>query len=162
MSGLTKWIDESVRAYEKAHPRTRLPFELADVKVKGSGTEAKASCKAIDDAHEAGTPVLIFVGRERYKLKDKVGKKEHKKTRSFQKKVLNAKSAAKEKEGWAFYRLDLSDTDHAKLAAQLGVTAAPALLAWLPGEEAPKDLGPRFTSYQLAKLLKTTKPAAKK
>ncbi|MDJ0976672.1 MAG: hypothetical protein QNJ98_19605 [Planctomycetota bacterium] len=160
--GLTKWLDEQLRAYEKAHPRTRLPFVLADVSARGEDEERTASCKEIEQAHEDGTPVLIFVGRERFEPKDKAAKKEHKKARSFQKKVLDAKSPSKEKAGWAFFRLDLADDDHAVLAKAWGVEAAPALLAWLPGAEAPKDLGPRINAYQLTKLLKETKPSASK
>lgn len=159
VGGLTKWLDTTVRAYEKAHPRTRLPFVLADVQLRGRGPEAVATCRDAESAHEAGQPVLIFVGRERFGEKDKAAKKEYKKARSFQKKVLDAKSVEKQKAGWAFLRLDLSDESHAALASSWGISAAPGLLAWLPSEDAPKDLGPRINAFGLAKLLKEGRPA---
>lgn len=159
VGGLTKWLDGQLKAYEKAHPRTRLPFVLADVQLRGTGPEAKASCSDAERAHDAGQPVLIFVGRERFGEKDKAAKKEYKKARSFQKKVLDAKSVEKQKAGWTFLRLDLADDGHKTLAASWGITAAPGLLAWLPGEEAPKDLGPRVNAFALAKLLKENRPA---
>ena len=75
---------------------------------------------------------------------------------------VDAKAPSKEKEGWAFFRLDLADDDHALLAASWGVETAPALLAWLPGKEAPENLSAKITPYNLTKLLKENKPAAAK
>ena len=148
-----KWLEEQVKAYEKAHPKTRLPFVLTDVmEADGSYT-----CKAASDAHEAGQRVLLFFGRERFDPKDKPAKKEAKLTRSFAKKVLNAQAAEKQKEGFVFLRFDVSDEAHAAYAKQLGPEQIPALFMWLPGESAPTDLGKRISGSGLAQAMKKSR-----
>ena len=58
-----KWLVEQADAYERTHPRTRMPFVRATVTVSGEGDARTASCGEIDAAREEERPVLVFVGR---------------------------------------------------------------------------------------------------
>nr|MDJ0523398.1 hypothetical protein [Planctomycetota bacterium] len=158
---LMKWANEQLDAYEKQFPSTRMPFVPGKVEVDGEGTEAKASSPEIDAARKAKKPLLIYFGRGYFDPKDKKAKKENKLARKFEKGTLNSKTAAKEVEGWVLLRFDLSNADHAKLATQLGVTAAPDLLMWLPADDNPTVLGRKASGGKVAYHLKTFNKAAK-
>ena len=160
-SSLMKWADEQLVAYEKQFPSTRIPFVPATVEVSGDGTDKKATCEALDKALEAKKPVLLYVGRGHFDPKDKVGKKENKRARKFEKGTLNSKTAAKQADGWVLLRIDLSNADHALLAAQHGVTAAPTLVAFVPGADAPRLLDHKSSGHALASLFKKAKQPAK-
>ncbi len=81
-------------------------------------------------------------------------KKEAKASLKFEKGPLNSKSAAKTAAGWVLRRFDLADENHAALAKQLGVTAAPTLLYYAVGAEAPVALDGRTSGAALAAVLK--------
>jgi len=159
---LAKWALEQLNLYERAHPSTRLPFVPAHVDLEGEGTDEKAVCGEIDAAREAGRPILLYFGRSHFEPKDKTAKKENKRARKFEKGTLNSKTAAKEIDGWVMLRFDLSDEEHAKLARQFGVEAAPDLLMWVPGAEAPSVLGRKVSGQSLAGKLKKHKAAQAK
>ncbi len=149
-----KWAKEQANAYGKAHPSTRLPFARADVTLDGEGTDAKAVSKEFDAARADDQPVMLYFGRGHHAPDDKTGKKQTKAARTFEKKVLDSKSAEKQAEGWVFLRFDLADDLHARLAEQLGVTSAPTLLAFAPEAETPVTLDARTTGAKLAAALK--------
>ena len=155
---LAKWATGQVNAYEKAHPSTRLPFVRASVDVLGEGTDLEATCKELAEAQEAGQPILLYFGRAHFEPKDKKAKKERKLSKSLEKGTLNSKTAAKQAEGWALLRFDLADEEHAAFAGTLGVTAAPAILMWLPGTEKPTPIDRKISGHSLAALLKKNKP----
>jgi hypothetical protein len=159
---LSKWALEQLDLYERAHPSTRLPFLPGKVEIEGEGTAAKATCPDLLAAHEAGRPVMLYFGRGHFDPADKTGKKENKLARKFEKGTLNSKVAEKETEGWTLLRFDLSDEDQRVFATGLGVKAAPDLLLWLPGAEAPEALGRQTSGHRLAALLKKHKAAAPK
>lgn len=141
-------------AYERAHPSTRLPFIRCKVTIRGEGSDAQAVCKAVDEAREAGKPLLLYFGRSHFAPKDKKGKKESKMARKFEKGVLNSKTAQKECAGWALLRFDLADGNHRAYARSLQVETAPTLLLWAPGAEAPAVLDRRITGHGLAFVMK--------
>jgi len=159
---LSKWALTQLDAYERAHPSTRLPFAPGAATIDGDGTDAKASCSALDEAREAHKPILLYFGRGHFDPKDKQAKKENKQARKFEKGTLNSKTAAKEVEGWVLLRYDMSDEADAQLAAQLGVQAAPELLLWPADAEQPTALGRKVSGHSLAAQLKKNKPGAKK
>ncbi len=133
-----KWLEGTLKTYEKDHPSTRMPFITADVRV--GGTDRSATCNALEEALEAKKPALLYFGRETFEDKDKAGKKENKAARKFEKTTPNSKTAAKLVDGWVLLRVDMADEDHAALAEKYGVKAAPTLLMFLPGAEQPEDL----------------------
>ncbi len=156
----TGWLEDTLKAYEKDHPSTRMPFVTADVKVRGDGTEREASCAALDEALEAGKPVLLYVGRETFEAKDKAAKKENKAARKFEKTTLNSKTAAKVTEGWVLLRVDMANEVHAVLAAKYDVKAAPTLLMFVPGAEKPEDLkkvSGNALAYKMKKVVEQLK-----
>lgn len=157
-ASFARWATEQADAYERAHPSTRLPFQRCSVTVRGGGPDARAVCVALDEAREAHKPLLLYFGRGRFDAEDKQGKKENKLSRKFEKGTLNSKTAEKQCGGWALLRFDLADEAHAIFARSLGVQGAPALLVWLPGEDAPTDLGRGVTGQGLAVLLKKHRP----
>ena len=150
------WLDESLTAYEKEHPATRVPFQRARLR----GTDNTPAAPAIEKARTDKQPILIYVGRDRYDEKDKQQKKQRKLAKSFEKKVLGSKSAAKLTTGWALVRFDLADDGHAKWLARFEVTEAPRLLLWLPDQDTPQDLGRKVTASSLASLLRKHAPAS--
>ena len=158
---LIKWADAQLAEYEKQHPSTRMPFVSGKVTVDGEGTDAKATCEEIDAARKAKKPMLLYFGRGSFAPKDKQAKKQNKLARKFEKGTLNSKAAAKEVEGWVLLRFDLANEEHAKLAAQFGVSAAPDLLMWLPAAEKPTVLGRTATGGKVAYHLKTFNKAAR-
>jgi hypothetical protein len=158
---LVKWADEQLDEYEKQFPSTRMPFVPGKVSVDGDGTDAKATCAAIDEARTAKKPLLLYFGRGHFDAKDKQAKKENKLARKFEKGTLNSKTAAKETQGWVLLRFDLANEEDAKLATQMGVKAAPDLLMWLPADEKPTVLGRTATGGKVAYHLKTFNKAAK-
>ena len=159
--GFVKWAKTQADAYEKAHPSTRMPFQRADVKVRGEDTERKATCDALDAAREAKKPILLYFGRGHFEAEDKRGKKENKAARKFEKSVLNSKKAAKQADGFVLLRFDLYDEAHAVLGAQLKVPCAPSLLLWMPGDDAPSLLDKKITAGGLAMKLKKAKAPVK-
>ena len=157
---LGTWALEQLDLYERAHPSTRLPFVPAKVEIDGDASDAAAACPDLEAARKAGRPVLLYFGRGHFDPKDKAAKKENKLARKFEKGTLNSKTAEKQVQGWTLLRFDLSDEAHATFALQLEVRAAPELLMWLPGEEAPQVLGRQTSGHRLASLLKKHRPAA--
>lgn len=136
-TGFAEWLADQLRAFEKSHPRTAVPFVPADVEAP-EGEPAR--CAALAEARAAKKPVLVYVGRDGREDDDRMAKAQTKRARSFEKATLGSKKAAAAAEGWVLLRLDLGDAAQARLAAQLGVKEAPALLALLPGAEGPQDL----------------------
>ena len=145
-SSMSRWLGDELATYEKAHPRTRVPFVRAAVK----GSLEKPELEGFDTGRTAG-PLAIYVGRDRHDEGDKKGKAEAKRARSFEKAVLGSKKAADEAGGWTLLRLDLADPLHAAWAKAHGVEAAPMLLVYPVGAEAPITLDYRATSAQLAR-----------
>lgn len=158
---LVKWAEEQLDEYEKQFPSTRMPFLPGKVAVDGEGTDAKAICAAIDEAREAKQPMLLYFGRGSFDAKDKKAKKQNKLARKFEKGTLNSKTAAKETDGWVLLRFDLANEEHAQLATQLGVEAAPDLLMWLPTDDKPTVLGRTASGGKVAYHLKTYNKAVK-
>ncbi len=153
------WLSEQADAYERAHPRTRIPLVRPKVAMRGEGEEAMAACAEVDDARAATRPLLLYFGRDRHAEDDKQGKKEAKAARSFEKGPLDSKSAAKEAQGWALLRFDLADELHAAYARTLGVTEAPTLLLWPADAAEPQSHDKSLTAGGLALLLKKHAPA---
>jgi hypothetical protein len=151
-SGLSGWLEEELKKYEKLHPRTAVPLVAAELNEEGK-------CAALTEAVEAKKPVLIYCGRESGTKKQK---KEITACRKFEKGTLGSKKAATAAKGWVMLRLDLSDKKHAELAKTLGVTAAPALLLWEPGKDAPTNLGTKVRGPNLAYYLKKFSAASAK
>ncbi|MGE0192417.1 MAG: hypothetical protein AB7T63_10290 [Planctomycetota bacterium] len=145
-SSMARWLGDELVAYEKAHPRTRVPFVRAVVK----GTAESPQLEGFDTGRADG-PVAIYVGRDRHEDDDKAGKTQTKRSRSFEKAVLGSKRAADEAQGWALLRLDLADPLHAAWAKAHGVEAAPALLLYPVGAATPIALDYRATAAQLAR-----------
>jgi hypothetical protein len=136
---LAGWVTEQANAYEQAHPRTRVPLVTVDVVWDGEGATRKAVCAAFDQAVAAGTPVLLYAGREKVVEGEKGTKAEVALARKFEKGPLQVEAAATASAGWALLRLDLArDADRAFLAT-LGVTAAPQLVL-VPAKTAPGDV----------------------
>lgn len=156
-SSLAKWANEQLDAYEKQFPSTRMPFIPGHVEIEGEGTDETAVSKEIVDAREAKKPMLLYFGRGHFDAQNKRQKKENKAARKFEKVTLNSKAAAKDADGWVLVRFDLSNPDHAKLAKQLGVKAAPDLVLWTPDAEKPKLLGRKTTGGQISFHIKKYK-----
>jgi hypothetical protein len=154
--GFSTWLRDEIKAYERAHPRTRLPFVLAEVEKEAD----RYSCSPLSSAHEDGKHVLLFFGREREAPDVKGAKRELKRTRSFAKKVLDAKTAEKEAGGFVFLRFDVGDPEHAAYARQLAVEEVPTLLLWSPGVESPIELGRKISPVALAMAMKKAKAAS--
>ena len=156
----TKWVVEQADAYERAHPRTRIPFQRAAVAVRGEGADRKAVSAELDEARAAQKPTLLYFGRDSFDEADKDAKKQAKLARKLEKGTLNSKTAEKEIAGWVLLRFDLADADHALLAKTMGVTEAPALLLFEPGAEAPKPYDERVSAQVLTGVLKKHKVEA--
>ena len=153
---LIKWADEQLAEYEKQFPSTRMPFTTGKVEID----DGTVTCAELDAARKAKKPLLLYFGRGHFDAKDKIAKKENKLARKFEKGTLNSKKAAKEAAGWVLLRFDLANENHARLAAQLKVKAAPDLLMWLPTAEEPTVLGRRATGPKVAFHLKAFNKAA--
>ncbi len=143
----SKWMKEQADAYERAHPRTLVPLVRATV------ADGK-SCPEIEKARAEKKPVLIYVGDDSAASGDKKARALAKKLRAFEKKHFGSKTNAAAAKGWGLFRLDLSDEEHRAYAKALGVTAAPAVLVYLPGERTPLDLTKKLKSGSLAYQLK--------
>lgn len=151
---LAEWLAGQAAAWERAHPRTALPLVRAEVALDGEGEEAAARCVALQAAKKERKPALLYFGRDSAPEGERKLSKEVAAARKFEEKTLDSKSAAEAAEGWVLLRFDLADPAHAKLAATLGVEAAPAVVLVVPGEEQPIDLGdpaPGSLRYQLRK-----------
>ena len=153
-AGFQKWLDEQAESYERSHPTTRVPFVRATVTVSGEGDERIATCAELDEAREAGSPVLVYVGRSASPDDDRKTKPAVKASQKFEKGTLGAKSAAEAADGLVLIRLDVANEAHALLAESLGVEKVPTLLLFAPEAEAPDDLGGRITGQALAHKLK--------
>jgi hypothetical protein len=130
-SALADWLEEQIRAYGKKYPRLSLPFE-----------EPEGLTRDGDDVawDQDARPLLLFIGREERRDDDRLAQKQVKVTRKFEKRAFQHKDLAEAAKGWTLVRLDIADENHALLARKFGVTVAPALLMFLPGEEKPTDL----------------------
>ncbi|MCU0727680.1 MAG: hypothetical protein MUE73_18120 [Planctomycetes bacterium] len=160
-SSFAKWLAEQAAAFERDHPRTAVPFARAEVAEAGGA----ASCAALDSARSAGRPVLAYFAREPRAGDDAAMKKECADCRAFEKKTLNAKSAAEAvtgTEGLLLLRFDRADALHAKLADRLGVTRGPVLLLFPAGAGDPENLGGKLDgsglAYRLRKLPRALPP----
>lgn len=154
---LARWLADHADVYEREHPRTAVPFELAKVAVHHERTTSMVASEALDAAREAGKPVLLLVGRESLGAEpDDAAKAELEATRKLEKKVLAKKDLVAATQGWVLLRLDVARPEHAQLATALGAKKRPTLLAIVPGTETPTDLGADLTAaklvYQLKKL----------
>ncbi len=162
-----KWAQEQADLYERAHPRTRMAFLPATVRVDELDGVQVASSKELDAALEAGAAVLLYVGRERFEEGDRTAKSEVAAARKFEKAVLDAKSAADAAAGVTLLRLDLAKEPDRLLAEQLGAKTAPMLVLLPAGttEEALPTarqlLGKDTTAASLAFLLKKSAPVAR-
>jgi hypothetical protein len=150
-ASFARWLSEQADDYERKFPRTRVPFAVAEVFVE-DGEEAR--CEALAEARESKRPVLLYIGREPQPEDDRTAKKQVKASRKLEKGALGSKKAAEAAKGWVLLRLDLSKRVHLAFAKRIGVTEAPALLMFLPGESEPVDLGTRLTGPSLAYRLK--------
>jgi hypothetical protein len=156
-SSFAKWLREQADAYERAHPKTKVPFVRATV----AGTGDDRRCAELKKARTSGQPIMLFFGRESRPDHDRAAKAEAKATRAYVKKQLGSKEAARNAKGWALFRFDLADADHAAFAKTLGVSKAPTTLMILPGVKAPIDLTPKLRSGSLAYWLKKHTPPAR-
>jgi hypothetical protein len=153
-SSFAKWLREQSDAYERAHPRTKVPFVRATVETTGG----EPRCDEMTKAREAGKPIVLLFGREGRPDDDRSAKAEVKATRAFVKKQLGSKQAAENAKGWTLLRFDLADAGHASFAKKLGVSQAPATLMIVPGEKDPIDLTTKLRSGSLAYWLKKHGP----
>jgi hypothetical protein len=153
-SAFAKWLREHALAYAKKHPRTAVPFQPAEVVEQGDSWR----CAAFDAARKEGKPVLLYFGREARKSDAKAVKKEAAASRKLESKTLDSKSVAEAAKGFVLLRFDLAEEGHRAFAKTLGVTAAPALLAYGPGAEKPEVWDAKISSsslsYRLKKLVK--------
>lgn len=158
-----EWLREQALRYEKEHPRTRVPFVPAEVEEGGGEEGAPPRCAALEEAREAGRALLLYVGREPLAGDAKAARAETAAARKFEKGTLGSKPAAEAAAAFVLLRFDLSEKSHAALARAWAVERAPALLLWLPGEAAPRDLGTRLDggalAYQLKKHASAPTPA---
>jgi hypothetical protein len=143
-----KWLKEQAATYERAHPRTRMPFVRAEVAAGGE------TCAEFTLAREAEAKILLYFGREPTEGADRTAKKEAAAARKFEGKTLDSKSAAEAAEGWTLLRFDLANPDHARFAKTLGVEAAPTLLLFAPGAEEALNLGNRVSASSLTYQVK--------
>lgn len=156
-SQFAEWLKEQADTYEREHSKMALPFARGVVAAAGEGVERKVSLPALDEAREAGRPVLVYVGRDPHHGDDKKAETVLKVCRKFEKSVLEApslKEAAEEVKGWTYLRLDVANADHAALAETWKASKAPTLLLFLPGEAVPQILAPTVTAKQVAYLLR--------
>ena len=153
-AAMSKWLEEALAAYERDHPRTRVPFVRAEV----TGT-AEAPRLAALEAARGQQPVALYVGRDRFEPDDKVARSESRKARSFEKAVLGSKKAAEAATGWVLLRLDLADPLHAAAARALGATTAPCLLLLPVGAEQAEVLDHRTTAHALARVFERRRAA---
>ena len=58
----SKWIQGQADDYDKMYPATRVPFLRSEVVAEDGGTDVR--CPALDEAREAGRPVLAYFGRD--------------------------------------------------------------------------------------------------
>ncbi|MHC4579802.1 MAG: hypothetical protein ACYTED_20690 [Planctomycetota bacterium] len=151
-SSFSKWLEEQADSYDRKFPRTKVPFAMAEV--SPATEEERARCEALEEAREARTPILLYVGREPAPSDDRKAKAQVKACRKIEKGALGSKKAAEAAKGWALLRLDLSRAEHRDLAKGLGVEQAPALLMLLPDREKPVDLGTKLKGSNLAYHLK--------
>lgn len=155
-AAFASWLVEQADAYEKEHPRTRLPFvrgELGPPRTEGDPPRCAAERKARGN----GYPVLLYFGREPVADPSKAQKKEIKASRKFEKSTLDSKKAAEaaEKvEGLLLLRFDLGDEQAAAYAASFGVEAAPTLVLLHGYADGPELLDRRTSGASLAFHLK--------
>jgi hypothetical protein len=159
---LAKWLAKHAEAWEKAHPKTKVPFTAALVKATGAGAARRAQCEEFDRAQKAGTPVAIYVGREPREGDGGDAKAESVAARKFEKETLGSEEAGKAAAGWTLLKLDRGDADHAlwleslpiDVASRGRLKAAPAIVLWLPDEAAPVVLDRMTSGATLAKWLR--------
>jgi len=161
-SQFAKWLKEQADAFEKTHPRAKVPFAPAEVTAQGDGADRRWTCAALDEARAAGRPVLVYVSRSDRADADKPAKLQAAASHKLEKGALDHGDAAKALEGWTLLRLDLSNPDHEAYAKTLGAEKAPALLAIVPGEEKPQSLDTSLTGDALAFRIRKIAPAPKK
>jgi len=151
------WLKEQAVAYDRAHPRTLVPLIRATVAAGRDGPR----CAEVERARNEKKPVLIYVGDDSAASGDKKARALAGKLRAFERKHFGSKTNAAAAKGWALFRLDLSDENHRAYAKALGVTGAPAVLVFRPGEGTPLDLTKKLKSgslaYQMKKLGKREK-----
>ena len=155
------WLRARADAWEKIHPRTKVPFEPAVLAVSGEGAARTVSCAAMDEAKAAKRPVALYIGREERSGDEAKAKAEIAACRKFEKEALGADEPAKAAAGWLLLRLDRADADQALLAKSLGVETAPAVVLLAPGAEKPVVLDRQATGGSLAYQLKKLAPAGK-
>jgi hypothetical protein len=143
-SGFSKWLSAEVDKYERAHPRTRVPFVVAEP-------------DEFESAREARKPVLLYFGRDSFDKKDSNAKKQAKACRKFEKGTLHSKKAAEQAKAgkWVLLRYDLANKEHAAFAKRLGVAEAPVLVMFPAGAEKPEIFaGAKLKGPNLAYHLK--------
>ncbi|MSR47651.1 MAG: hypothetical protein EXS13_11415 [Planctomycetes bacterium] len=152
---LVKWLSKHADAWEKAPPKTKVPFVATTLRASGSGETRRVVCDELDAARKAGNPVAIYLGREPRDGDKGDAKAEATAARKFEKQVLGAEEAAKAGVGWTLLKLDRSEPDHALLVATLGRATpsiiAPAIVLWLPDESEPVLLDRMTSAGTLAK-----------
>lgn len=155
------WLKAQVDAYEKEHPRTRMPFVGMDVVVEELAGAKKVTCKDFDEALTAKRPILVYVGRERAAEGDKAAKAEVAAARKFERGTLDAKAPAEAAAGWRLLRLDLSKEADRLFHLALLAKSAPALV-YVPvvGEQGPQPevLAKDISAAALAAFLKKNAP----
>ena len=155
---LVKWLTKHADAWEKAHPKTKVPFVATTVRVTGSGETRRVVCDELDAARNAGKPVAIYLGREPRDGDKGDAKAEATAARKFEKQVLGSEEAAKAGAGWTLLKLDRSDPDHALLVATLGLATpsiiAPSIVLYLPEVSEPALLDRMTSSGTLTKWFK--------
>lgn len=159
-ASVSEWLKGQADAWEKAHPRTALPFVRATVSVAAEGTTTTATCAEVDAAREAKRPLLLYFGRDG-DAADKTMKADAAACRKFERTVLDSKNAADAATGWTLLRFDVSDAAHAKFGASLGVERTPALLVWEPAAAEPSRLPATVTAPDLAFKLRKLAPPPK-
>ncbi len=147
-----KWLTLQADAFEREQSETKVSFEPADV--------VNGRCRELEAARSSGKPTLLYVLRTDRADSDKAAKAQAAACRKFEKSALDSDVAQKASEGWVRLKLDLADAAQAAVAKSLGVDKAPTLLAFVPGEDKPQDLGSAPDGAALAFKLK--KLAAKR
>ncbi len=151
---LVRWLTKHADAWDRAHPRTLVPFVGATVRATGGGSDRRVTCDELEQARKSGTPVAVYVGRETREGDDAKAKAEVAAARKFEKEVLCSADAAKAASGWTLLRLDRAEADHATLAQSIGIAAAPAIALYLPDVAAPELLDRMTSATTLTKRFK--------
>lgn len=132
-----QFLKRHADAWERTHPRMKVPFLPAEITAVGEGAARTVTCRALEDAKAEKAPAAVYVGRKGLAADDAKAKAEAAACRKFEKESLSSAEAARAAEGWALVVLDRSDPDQAILAKSLGVESAPTVVLVVPGETKP-------------------------